>query len=119
MSRSTIQENKRLERRKARIRAKISGTASRPRISVFKSNKHLYAQVIDDVVGSTLTSIANLGEHKTLKVTVADAEKLGQALGEKMKSLKITEAVFDRNGNLYHGVVKALADGTRKAGIKF
>lgn len=113
------QKTNRMERRKARVRAKISGTAARPRISVFKSNKHLYAQVIDDAAGHTLTSIANVGEFKTLKVTKADAEKLGQALGEKMKALNITTAVFDRNGYLYHGVVKALADGTRKAGIAF
>jgi large subunit ribosomal protein L18 len=113
------QKNARLVRRKARVRGKISGTASVPRISVFKSNKHLYAQVIDDVAGNTLASIANIGDFKNLKVNVADAEKLGQALGEKMKTLNITTAVFDRNGNLYHGVIKALADGTRKAGIAF
>jgi large subunit ribosomal protein L18 len=113
------QKSERLERRKARVRAKISGTAAVPRISVFKSNKHLYAQVIDDVAGHTLASIANVGEFKSLKVTVVDAEKLGQALGEKLKTLNITKAVFDRNGNLYHGVIKALADGTRKAGIAF
>jgi large subunit ribosomal protein L18 len=113
------QKTKRLERRKTRVRGKISGTAGRPRITVFKSNKHLYAQVIDDVAGHTLASIANVGEFKSLRVTVADAEKLGQALGEKLKTLNITTAVFDRNGNLYHGVIKALADGTRKAGIAF
>lgn len=106
-------------RRKLRVRGKISGTAAAPRISVFKSNKHLYVQVIDDVAGNTLCAISNVGEYKSLKVTVADAEKLGAALGEKMKALNLTKAVFDRNGNLYHGVIKALADGTRKAGIAF
>jgi large subunit ribosomal protein L18 len=113
------QKSARLERRKVRVRGKINGTAARPRISVFKSNKHLYAQVIDDVAGHTLAAIGNIGEFKNLKVTKADAEKLGQALGEKLKTLNITTAVFDRNGNLYHGVIKALADGTRKAGIAF
>lgn len=113
------QKTSRHERRKTRVRAKISGTAARPRISVFKSNKHLYAQVIDDVAGHTLAAVANIGDFKSLKVTVADAEKLGQALGEKLKTLNITTAVFDRNGNQYHGVIKALADGTRKAGIAF
>ncbi len=118
MSRILIKQ-RRSARRKVRIRGKISGTALSPRISVFKSNKHLYAQVIDDVAGKTLAAVSNLGEFKNLKVNVADAEKLGQALGEKMKAINITGAVFDRNGNLFHGVVKALADGTRKAGIKF
>lgn len=114
-----IEKNQRKERRKTRIRATISGTAARPRISVFKSNRHLYVQVVDDVAGHTVTSIANIGDHKDLKVTVADAEKLGLALGQKMKALNITAAVFDRNGNLFHGVVKSLADGIRKAEIKF
>ncbi len=118
MKREVQKSNKKI-RRKARIRGKITGTPDRPRISIFKSNKHLYAQVLDDVAGRTLTCISNLGELKSLKVTVADAEKLGMALGEKMKALNITTAVFDRNGNLYHGVVKALADGTRKSGINF
>lgn len=119
MSRIT-EKNTRKARRKLRIRGKISGTADVPRISVFKSNRHLYAQVIDDVAGKTLTAVSNLDESfKTLKVTVADAEKLGAALGEKMKALNIQKAVFDRNGNIYHGVVKAFGDGTRKAGIQF
>jgi len=112
-------KNRRKDRRKVRVRGKISGTATTPRISVFKSNKHLYVQVIDDVAGATLCAISNVGDYKSLKVTVADAAKLGAALGEKMKTLNVTTAVFDRNGNLYHGVIKALADGTRKAGIAF
>jgi large subunit ribosomal protein L18 len=114
-----IEKNQRKVRRKARIRATVGGTAERPRISVFKSNRHLYIQVVDDVAGHTLAAISNIGEHKDLKVTVADAEKLGVALGQKMKALNLTTAVFDRNGNLFHGVVKALADGIRKAEIKF
>jgi large subunit ribosomal protein L18 len=113
------QKSQRKVRRKARIRSTISGTAERPRISVFKSNRHFYIQVIDDVQGHTLASIANVGEHKDLKVTVADAEKLGVALGQKMKALNLTAAVFDRNGNLFHGVIKSVADGIRKAEIKF
>jgi large subunit ribosomal protein L18 len=109
----------RKSRRKLRIRKKLNGTASKPRLSVFKSNKHIYAQVIDDKAGHTLTSISNVGDLKTLKVTIADAEKLGQELGTKLKALKIDTVIFDRNGNLYHGVIKAFADGTRKAGIQF
>jgi len=114
-----VEKNARKDRRKLRIRGKISGTAEVPRISVFKSNKHLYVQVIDDVRGTTLTSIANAGEYKELRVNIAGAEKLGMALGKKIKELKIETAVFDRNGNLYHGVIKALADGIRKAEVKF
>ena len=106
-------------RRKTRIRKNLSGSSAKPRISIFKSNKHLYVQVIDDLNGHTLASIGNVGEFKELKVTVADAEKLGVELGKKLKALKIETAVFDRNGNLYHGVVKAFADGTRKSGIQF
>jgi len=115
-----LEKNARRTRRKMRIRGKISGTAEIPRISVFKSNKHLYAQVIDDQTGKTLTSISNLCEqYKDLKTTVADAEKLGIALGEKMLALNIKKAVFDRNGNIYHGVIKSFGDGARKSGVQF
>ncbi len=87
-------------------------------MSVFKSNKHIYVQVIDDTAGRTLVSVSSRGgDTKGLKPTVADGEKIGQAIGAQMKEQKITEAVFDRNGHLYHGVVKAVADGARKAGI--
>jgi large subunit ribosomal protein L18 len=115
-----VMKNKRRKRRKMHIRRRIAGTVERPRISVFKSNKHLYVQVIDDLAGNTLLSVSSQsGETKGLRPTVADGEKLGVAVGEKMKAKKITHAVFDRNGNLYHGVVKAIADGARKAGIEF
>jgi large subunit ribosomal protein L18 len=107
-------------RRKLHVRKRISGTGDRPRISVYKSNRHLYVQVVDDVEGRTLVSASSrAGDTKGLKPTVADGAKLGEALGKKMKQKKITRAVFDRNGNLYHGVVKAIADGARKAGIEF
>ena len=110
----------RRKRRKMHIRRRITGTPDRPRISVFKSNRHLYVQVIDDTAGNTLLSASSHGgETKGLKPTVSDGEKLGEVLGKKMKQKKITHAVFDRNGNLYHGVVKAVADGARKAGIEF
>lgn len=110
----------RRRRRKLHIRKRVSGTPERPRISVFKSNRHLYVQVIDDEAGNTLLSASShSGETKGLKPKVTDAEKLGVALGKKMREKKISRAVFDRNGNLYHGVVKAIADGARKAGIEF
>ena len=114
-----ILKNKRRARRKMHVRKRVSGTPQRPRVSVFRSNRHLYAQVIDDLAGSTLLSVSSQsGETKGLKPTVADGQKLGEHLGKLMKDKKITTAVFDRNGYLYHGVVKAIADGARKAGIE-
>ena len=114
-----IEKRGRHKRRKMSIRRKIAGTPERPRMSVFKSNKHLYVQVIDDSEGKTLLSVSSRsGATQGLKPTVADGEKLGQAVGAQMKDQNIAEVVFDRNGNLYHGVVKAVAEGARKAGIK-
>lgn len=113
-------KQRRLRKRKLRVRKKISGTETRPRLSVYKSNKNIYAQVIDDVKGHTIASISTQSdEFKALKVNVEGAAKLGEALGTKLNELKIQEVVFDRNGLLYHGVIKAFADGTRKTGIKF
>lgn len=107
-------------RRKHHIRKSVYGTADRPRMTVFRSNKNLYAQVVNDDENRVLTAISTMeGDYKTLKPTVADAEKLGEAFGARLKDKKIGKVVFDRNGYLYHGVVKALADGTRKAGIDF
>ena len=106
--------------RKIHIRKSISGTAERPRMTVTRSNKNLSVQVIDDSEGKTLASISTLEkEFAALKPNVEDAAKLGEALGARLKDKNITKVVFDRNGYLYHGVVKALADGARKAGIEF
>ena len=105
---------------KASIRTKVSGTAERPRLTVTRSNTNLYMQVIDDDTGTTLASISTLEkEFASLKPNTAGAEQLGEAMGKRLAEKKITTVVFDRNGYLYHGVVKALADGTRKAGIVF
>ena len=107
-------------RRKLRVRKKIFGTAERPRMTVFKSNKHTYVQVIDDMTGRTIASVSNLEKDlKEVKNTVADAEKIGTAIVERLKKDNILKVVFDRNGYLYHGVIKAIADGARKAGIEF
>ncbi|MCM1321510.1 MAG: 50S ribosomal protein L18 [Bacteroides sp.] len=112
-------DRKRLKR-KIHIRKRLSGTASRPRLTVFRSNSHLYMQVIDDTAGKTLAAISTLEkEFSSLKPNKAGAEKLGEAMGARLLERKITTVVFDRNGYLYHGVVKALAEGTRKAGIVF
>jgi large subunit ribosomal protein L18 len=107
-------------RRKLRIRKKIYGTPERPRMTVFKSNKHTYVQVVDDTTGTTVASVSNLEtELKDVKNTVAEAGKIGTAIGERLKSINIVKVVFDRNGYLYHGVIKAVAEGARKAGIEF
>ena len=101
------------------IRKKISGTPSRPRISVFKSNTRMYAQIIDDLNGTTLVA-ANSKEVGATKNTNVDLSKeLGKKLAEKAVASGITEVVFDRNGYIYHGKVKALADGAREGGLKF
>ena len=112
-------DRKRLHR-KIHIRKTLRGTADRPRMTVTRSNKNISVQVIDDDEGKTLASISTLEkEFATLKPNTEGAAKLGEAIGARLKEKKITKIVFDRNGYLYHGVVKALADGARKAGIEF
>ncbi len=101
-----------------RVRKKISGTAERPRLSVFRSNKAIYCQIIDDQIGHTLAE-ANSFEAQ-VKGTKTDAAKaVGQRIAEKAKAAGIENVVFDRGGYLYHGRVKALAEGAREAGLKF
>ena len=111
---------KKIERRikiKYRIRKSVNGTAERPRMSVFRSNKQIYVQIIDDVTGQTLASASSLGLEALPKIE--QAEKVGALVAEKAKAAGITAVVFDRNGYLYHGRVKALADGARNAGLNF
>ena len=109
-------------RRKVRVRKKVIGTDSRPRICVFRSNKHIYAQVISDQQGKTLAAVSTLAgpvaDSKTAKGIEA-AKLVGLALARMCKEKNITEVVFDRNGFLYHGRVKAVADGAREGGLKF
>lgn len=104
--------------RKRRVRAKISGTALRPRLAVFKSLKSIYAQVIDDAAGKTLAS-AKLGELKKVANTVEGAKQVGKLIAEKCAALKITTVTYDRAGYRYHGKVKALAEGAREGGLQF
>ena len=113
-------KQERRQRIKFGIRAKVSGTAERPRLSVFRSNKAIYAQLIDDVAGNTLASASSV-ELKTESDgnTLDTAKKVGQRLAEKAKAKNIDAVVFDRNGYLYHGKVKALADAAREGGLKF
>ena len=102
---------------KHRIRKKVNGTASRPRLSVFRSNKAIYAQVVNDLEGKTLAAAASKGITEGNKTEVA--KKVGLAIAEKCLAAGITEVVFDRNGYLYHGRVQALAEGAREGGLKF
>lgn len=104
-------------RRAARVRARIEGTASKPRLSVFRSNSHIHAQVIDDVNGVTLCAAHDMAITSGTKTEKAIA--VGTAIAEAMKAKNITTCIFDRGGNLYHGRVKALADAARAAGIAF
>ena len=101
------------------IRRKVSGTTERPRLSVFKSNKGIYAQLIDDQNGNTLTSSSSKEIGESGKRTVEVSKSVGKALADKAKGLGIEALVFDRGGYPYHGRVKALAEGIREAGLKF
>jgi large subunit ribosomal protein L18 len=109
----------RRDRIKMRIRKKISGSAELPRISVFRSNSQIYAQIIDDVAGRTLASASSLelGNKKTNKTDAAT--QVGKSLAEKAMQAGVTNVVFDRGGYLFHGRVKALAEGAREGGLKF
>ncbi|MDE7381350.1 MAG: 50S ribosomal protein L18 [Muribaculaceae bacterium] len=102
---------------KTRIRGKISGTAARPRMSVFRSNKAIYVQIIDDLAGNTLCAASSKGLEGGTKTEVS--AKVGEEIAKKAIEKGITEVVFDRNGYLFHGRVKSLADAARKAGLKF
>ena len=102
---------------KTRIRGKISGTAQRPRMSVFRSNKAIYVQLIDDNKGETLVSASSKGLEGGTKIEVA--AKVGADIAKKALDKGITEVVFDRNGYLFHGRIKSLADAARGAGLKF
>ena len=115
--------NTKLNRRariKKRIRKNISGTTSRPRLTVFRSNKQIYAQVIDDIKGVTLVSAASLKDESAQKVSKLEQAKLiGKQIAQKATEAGIVEVVFDRNGYLFHGRVKALADSARESGLNF
>ena len=107
-------------RRKMRIRNRVIGSASIPRISVFRSNRHLFVQAIDDAAGKTICFSSTYGKDSTYSGNnIEMAKKIGEDLAEKLLSLKIDQAVFDRNGYLYHGKVAAIADGMREKKIRF
>ena len=107
-------------RRHRRVRNKVSGTAERPRLCVYRSNSNLYAQIIDDVVGHTLVSASTLDkEIKTKKSNIEAAKEVGALIAKRAAAKKITSVVYDRSGYIYHGVVKALAESAREGGLEF
>ncbi len=110
------------ENRHHRVRLKISGTQSRPRLFVFRSNRHILAQIIDDTRGHTLLTYSSMNlpdESKNGKGKISGAREVGKRIAEQALKAGISEIVFDRGGNLHHGRVKALADGAREGGLKF
>jgi large subunit ribosomal protein L18 len=115
-----LEKDRKRLKRKVHIRKRISGTTERPRMTVTRSNRRLSVQVIDDTKGHTLASASTLEkELRGIKANVAGASQLGEIVGKRLLEKDIKSVVFDRNGYLYHGTIKALADGTRKAGIQF
>jgi large subunit ribosomal protein L18 len=120
MLRKMLEKDRKRLKRKIHIRKSISGTAERPRMTVTRSNRSLSIQIIDDTKGHTLVSASTLEkELRNIKATVEGAGQLGEVMGKRLLEKNIKTVVFDRNGYLYHGLIKALADGTRKAGVQF
>ena len=108
------------ERRHLRVRRKVSGTAERPRLCIFRSNSNIYVQIIDDIAGNTLVSASTLDkEVKTKHANKEAAKEVGALIAKKAKAKKIETVVFDRGGYIYHGIVKELAEAAREGGLKF
>ena len=117
---STLSTRQARQRRQRRIRGKVAGTAERPRLAVFRSNKGIFAQLVDDQSGRTIAGASWLGVKKSFKGTKTEqAAEVGKLVAEAAKKAGIDSVVFDRGGYLYHGRVKALADGAREGGLKF
>ncbi len=116
-----VRDSKRF-RRKRRIRKKVTGSTARPRLSVFRSNSHMYAQLIDDSTGTTLASASTLDEGVKAKLGELDkvgaAREVGKLIAERAKENNVERAVFDRNGYLYHGRIAAVAEGAREGGLQ-
>ena len=108
------------KRRHTRVRKRVKGTASRPRLAVFRSNKYIYAQVVDDVAGRTLAAASSLeGDLRAKNLTVETAGEVGKLVAERAKQAGIDTVVFDRGGFPFHGRIKALAESARESGLKF
>ena len=117
---STLSTRQARQRRQRRIRGKVSGSSERPRLAIFRSNKGIFAQLVDDQSGRTIAGASWLGVEKSFKGTKTEqAAEVGKLVAEAAKKAGIESVVFDRGGYLYHGRVKALADGAREGGLKF
>ena len=114
-----LTKNESRQRRKVRIRKKVQGTADRPRLVVYRSNMHIYAQIVNDQEGATLVALSLAKTEAGMHCNLAGAEKVGMEIARLAKEKNITQVVFDRNGYLYHGRVKAVADGAREGGLEF
>jgi large subunit ribosomal protein L18 len=119
MNRSIVLKRKQRDRRKRSVRKNLSGTTDVPRVSVYRSNKHIYAQIIDDQNHKTIVSSSDKALKNKIGKNIEVASLVGEDLGKKAKAKKVEKVVFDRSGYKYHGKIKALADGLRKAGLKF
>jgi large subunit ribosomal protein L18 len=120
MLRKMLEKDRKRLKRKIHVRKRITGTAERPRMTVTRSNRRISIQIIDDSKGHTLASASTLEKDlRNIKANVEGAGQLGEIMGKRLIEKNITSVVFDRNGYLYHGLIKALADGTRKAGVQF
>ena len=121
ITKTKVQHRRRL---KVHIRIRVKGTAERPRLTVFRSLKHVYAQIVDDAAGKTLVSVSDIDkgvreQFQGMKGQIARGKKVGELAAKKALEKSINQVVFDRNGFLYHGVVKAMAEGARAGGLKF
>lgn len=119
---SVVSRSERRVRKHARVRKAVAGTAARPRLNVFRSSKHIYAQIVDDVSGNTLASASSLSKELDGLKTGADkaaARAVGKLIAQKAKDKKLDKVVFDRGGYVYHGRIKELAEGAREGGLKF
>lgn len=123
MADKNVEKYKRLLRRKHHVRNSVFGTPQRPRLSVYRSEKHIYAQLIDDMAGRTLAAassqMADVRGDLKHGANIAAAKAVGRAIAERGKAVGVTHVAFDRGGRMYHGRVKALADAAREAGLKF
>ncbi len=120
---NTADKVRHLEQRRRRVRKNVMGTSERPRLNVFRSSAHIYAQIIDDIKGTTLAAASSLDKslRTTLKSTssIEAAKAVGKLLADRAKAAKVTAVVFDRGGRIYHGRIKALAEASREGGLQF
>lgn len=120
---NTTEKTRQLGRRRQRVRQRVFGTLERPRLNVFRSRAHIYAQIIDDIKGTTLAAASSLDKtlRKSLKSTgsIDAARAVGKLLADRAKAAKVNAVVFDRGGRMYHGRIKALAEASREGGLQF